>query len=285
MKTVKEIADITGISIRTLHYYDEIGLLRPTAKTEAGYRYYDEKALEILQQVLYFRELDMPLKEIKSIVENPVLDKKQILESQRFALRQKKRRLERLISGIDSILKGEKEMDFEVFKQEDVEELYQIFVKNAPTEMLAAGVKEFGNLEAFHRNYVEKAYALYNKPETNQILMEAYGDKETLIEAAKNPPGQENVKQYQDEIDKVVKELVICKRSGQETDSLEIKMLVGKYALLTKKLYGLKNERELVLRIADTYMEHEKMREAFEQQYEEPGLAEYFVKAVREFYK
>lgn len=71
MRTVKEISDIAGISVRTLHYYDEIGLLKPTEISEAGYRLYDDKALEILQQILFFREFDIPLKEIKAVIENP----------------------------------------------------------------------------------------------------------------------------------------------------------------------------------------------------------------------
>lgn len=68
VRTVKEISDLTGISVRALHYYDEIGLLKPTAKSAAGYRLYDDKSLEILQQILFFRELDFPLKEIKDML-------------------------------------------------------------------------------------------------------------------------------------------------------------------------------------------------------------------------
>ena len=60
MKTVKEVSRITGISVRTLHYYDEVGLFKPTEVNEAGYRLYDDKALETLQQILFFREFDMP---------------------------------------------------------------------------------------------------------------------------------------------------------------------------------------------------------------------------------
>ena len=71
MRTVKEISDITGISMRTLRYYDEIGLLKPSRKSEAGYRLYDDKALEQLQQILFFREFDVPLKEIMTVMENP----------------------------------------------------------------------------------------------------------------------------------------------------------------------------------------------------------------------
>ena len=115
MMTVKEIAEITGISARTLHYYDEIGLLKPTAKSEAGYRLYDDKALETLQQILFFREFDIPLKEIKSIITSPDFDRNQILLMQRQMLVAKKERMERLIASIDDILKGENKMDFSVF--------------------------------------------------------------------------------------------------------------------------------------------------------------------------
>ena len=114
MRSVKEISDLTGISVRTLHYYDEIGLLKPTEKSGAGYRLYDDKALETLQQILFFREFDIPLKEIKAVMDNPVLKRNQILQMQRNMLIAKKERMERLISSIDDILKGENKMDFAV---------------------------------------------------------------------------------------------------------------------------------------------------------------------------
>lgn len=75
MKTVKQVSELTGISVRTLHYYDEIGLFKPTKVTASGYRLYDDDALEILQQILFFRELDFPLKDIKAIMQNPRYDK------------------------------------------------------------------------------------------------------------------------------------------------------------------------------------------------------------------
>ena len=107
MRTVKEISELTGISVRTLHYYDEIGLLKPTQKSDAGYRLYDDRALEILQQILFFREFDIPLKEIKAVLENPALERNQILQMQRKMLVAKKERMEHLIASIDDILKGE----------------------------------------------------------------------------------------------------------------------------------------------------------------------------------
>lgn len=125
MRTVKEISQITGISVRTLHYYDEIGLLQPTQKSEAGYRLYDDKALEILRQVLFFREFEIPLKEIRRILDQPFFDQTEILQMQRRMLLAKKERLERLLESIDTVTKGEKHMDFAVFNRSEIEELLQ----------------------------------------------------------------------------------------------------------------------------------------------------------------
>ena len=75
MMTVKEVSELTGVSIRTLQYYDKIGLLKPAEYTESGYRLYDDIALEKLQQILLFRELEFPLKEIKDIISRPDFDR------------------------------------------------------------------------------------------------------------------------------------------------------------------------------------------------------------------
>ena len=82
MKTVTEVSKITGVSVRTLHHYDAIGLLRPTAVTEAGYRLYDDEALGRLQTILLFRQLQFPLKEIKKILDSPNFDPQEALAQQ-----------------------------------------------------------------------------------------------------------------------------------------------------------------------------------------------------------
>ena len=145
MMTVKEISRLTGISVRTLHYYDEIGLFSPTEKNEAGYRLYDDKALERLQQILFFREFDIPLKEIRSILENPAFDKDQILQMQRKMLTAKKERVERLIAGIDDILKGAGTMDFAIFNKNEVEEMFQAMFEHMPEHIRKIAVDEFGS--------------------------------------------------------------------------------------------------------------------------------------------
>lgn len=121
--TVKEVSKLTGVSIRTLHYYDEVGLLHPTEITEAGYRMYDDTALERLQQILLFRELEFPLKEIKEILDAPNFDKNKALEQQIKLLTMKKEHLENLINFARGIkLLGVKSMDFTAFDTKKIDE-------------------------------------------------------------------------------------------------------------------------------------------------------------------
>lgn len=124
MKTVQEVSRLAGISIRTLHHYDAIGLLSPTTTTEAGYRLYDEDALERLQCILIFRELEFPLKDIKEIIDSPNFERNKALEQQIKLLTMKKEHLENLIDlarGIQAI--GVKKlMDFEAFDTKKIDE-------------------------------------------------------------------------------------------------------------------------------------------------------------------
>ena len=108
---IKEFADFTGVSVRTLHYYDEIGLLRPAFVDRAtGYRFYDENSLLRMQEILFYRELDFSLKSIGEILSSPNYDKNKALNEQKQLLTLKKERLERLISAIDGAVKGENVM-------------------------------------------------------------------------------------------------------------------------------------------------------------------------------
>ena len=109
---IKEFARLSGVSVRTLHYYDQIGLLRPAAVDEqTGYRYYDEASLLRMQEILFYRELDFPLKSILEILSSPHYNKEEALMEQKELLILKKERLERLIGAIDGALKGENVMN------------------------------------------------------------------------------------------------------------------------------------------------------------------------------
>lgn len=123
MKTVKEISRLTGISVRTLHYYDEINLLKPTQTTDAGYRLYDDMALERLHNILLFRELRFPLKEIKAILDSPEFDTKIALKEQIKMLQLQRNRLDEIICSAREILtKGTENMDFSEFDKTELEQ-------------------------------------------------------------------------------------------------------------------------------------------------------------------
>ena len=122
---IKEFAAYTGVSVRTLHYYDEIGLLPPACVDEnTGYRFYDESSLLRMQEILFYRELDFSLKQINEILSSPTYDQKAALAQQKLLLIAKKERLENLISAIDGAVKGENIMKafdnttFEKYKAE-----------------------------------------------------------------------------------------------------------------------------------------------------------------------
>ncbi|WP_120188723.1 MerR family transcriptional regulator [Ammoniphilus oxalaticus] len=110
---VKEVADLVGISVRTLHHYDEIGLLTPEKTTESGYRLYSDENIETLQQILFFKELDFPLKKIKEIINRPSFDRQDALQLHRKMLLEKRQRIDNMITTIDKTIrhaKGEIQM-------------------------------------------------------------------------------------------------------------------------------------------------------------------------------
>ena len=123
MKTVNEVSKLTGVSIRTLQYYDKIGLLRPAEYTESGYRLYDDAALEKLQQILLFKELEFPLKDIKEIITRSDFDKRLALDQQIELLELKKEHIENLISMCRELkLRGVRDLDFTAFDSSKIDE-------------------------------------------------------------------------------------------------------------------------------------------------------------------
>ena len=280
MKTVKEISNITGISVRTLHYYDEIGLLKPTDKSEAGYRLYDDKALETLQQILFFREFDIPLKEIKSLMDNPALDKNQILQIQRKMIVVKKERMERLITIIDNILKGEQNMDFTIFSKTELEELAQTSIERMPDFLKECIIKEFGGLKQWKEHYVERA-SKEDMQKNFQKMIEWYGDKESALNYMKNPSGSEIGTAYKNRSEAILQKLI--QKKDMPTDSFAVKEIIGEYAFVTKQFLQVKHEKGVMLSIAASYKDA-RASKLLDDMYGE-GASEFFAKAIEEFYK
>ena len=121
MMTVHQVSELTGVTVRALQYYDRIGLLPPTSCTEAGYRLYDETALERLQQILLFRELEFSLRDIRTILDSPDFDRKKVLAQQAELLELKKERLEKLIALAREIEAGGIKMDFKAFDTKEID--------------------------------------------------------------------------------------------------------------------------------------------------------------------
>lgn len=280
MRTVKEISDLTGISVRTLHYYDEIGLLTPTDKSDAGYRLYDDKALETLQQILFFREFDIPLKEIKSVMCNPTLDRNNILQMQRKMLMVKKERIELLIASIDDILKGENKMNFVIFTKTEIEELCQTTLDHMPDTMKESIIQEFGGIEQWQKHYVERC-SKEDMQKGYQKMVEWYGDKDSALKAMNNPPSKEVCDAFGKRVEIIEKKL--SEHKEYPLDSFEVKQIIGEYGFVMKKLYQLKYEADLMLSMAASFRD-ERAKAILDDKYGE-GSAEFFACAIEAFYK
>ena len=145
MMTVHEVSRLTGMSVRALQYYDRIGLLPPTERTEAGYRLYDEAALERLQQILLFRELEFPLKDIRAILESPDFDRGKALEQQIELLVLQRNHLDNLIELARGLkARGMNHLSFEAFDTKKIDEY-------------AAQAKASWGQTAEYREYLEKS--------------------------------------------------------------------------------------------------------------------------------
>lgn len=279
MRTVKELSQLTGISIRTLHYYDEIGLLAPTSKSKAGYRLYDNHALETLQQILFFREFDIPLKEIKTIITNPDFDKIQILQMQRNMLESKKKRIQRLIDSIDNILKGENQMNFEVFTKIELGELCQTTIDRMPEFMRESIIKEFGSIEQWRKHYIERC-SKTDMQQGYKKVIEWYGDKDSALKAMNCPPSREVGVAFAKKIEAI--EAKLYEKKEYPIDSDEIKQLVEEYGFIMKEFSQVKYESGLMLSIASNYRE-EQIRQRIDEKYN-AGTADYFASAIENFY-
>ena len=280
MRTVKEISDLTGISVRTLHYYDEIGLLKPTEKSDAGYRLYDDKALETLQQILFFREFDISLKEIKAVLDNPALERNQILQVQRKMLVTKKERMERLIASIDDILKGENKMDFTIFTKTEVEEMFQTMLEHMPENMRNIAIKEFGSIEQWKKHYMEVVSSEEMQKGYAKVV-EWYGGKDKFLSVARTPVSKEVAESYNKRIEAILQKLIA--KQNCDIDSFEVKELVGEYGFVMKQLAQIKEEKGFMMAQAQ-YYRNEQIKPMIDEKYGE-GASDFFAQAIENYYK
>lgn len=178
MKTISQVASLTGISTRTLQYYDEIDLLRPSELTPSGYRLYDDEALQKLQQILFYKELNFKLNEIKEILQKPEYDKIEAFKKQKKLLSLKRNRIDKLIALLEKLEKGEACMSFKEFDLSEYIEALEQFKKDKSEEV----IRHWGSLENFSQ-FIQKVRD--DESKLAQIAVKQFGSVEKYTEAMK----------------------------------------------------------------------------------------------------
>ncbi len=178
MQTISQVAKLTGISARTLQYYDEIGLLKPSTLTSSGYRLYDDEALQKLQQILFFKELGFKLKEIKEILEKPDFDKMNAFKKQKELLLLKRNRTDRLIQLLNRLEKGEQCMSFKEFDLSDYIKALEDFKNNSTDDV----IRHWGSVANFDL-FIQKIKD--DEAEVAKLAIKQFGSVEKYTEAMK----------------------------------------------------------------------------------------------------
>ncbi|MDD6188105.1 MAG: MerR family transcriptional regulator [Clostridiales bacterium] len=221
---IKEFAELTGVSVRTLHYYDEIGLLKPSRVDPLnGYRFYDEGTLERMQEILFYRELNFPLKSIKVILSSPNYNKKEALSKQRELLLLKKQRLERLIHALEEAEKGSADINMKLFDNSEY--------------------------EAARESYAEEVRA-------------KWGDTAAYKECQKKTAGysKEKWSAVNSDMDRIFAEFADCVQRQIAPDDLSVQALVRKLQEhITENYYSC--TKEILAGLGQMYVSDERFRE------------------------
>ena len=268
MKTVKEISELTGISVRALRYYDEIGLLIPTERSNAGYRLYDEKALKKLNAIMFLRELDVPLDSIKEIVNAEDSDYAMVLRDYRKNLVQKISRLQGLLEVLDGVEETKEALCFEGFELKDVEKVAEVIVKSQDVNVLS----EFSEI------YELVKCNMMDGKAGNEIL-QIYGNKNNYLSAVEeNARHPEVIAELQEELKNIY--FAFRDMAGNLDETQEI---VKQLEENTKKMYRTANARFILLKIAEDYMKRGKTAQVIDSVYG-IGVTETIGKAIFAYY-
>lgn len=279
MKTVNEVSKLTGISVRALHYYDQIGLFKPTSCTEAGYRLYDDKALERLQQILFFREFDLPLSAIKEIMDDPSFDKNGTLLNQKELLICKRDRLNGLIDLIDNVLKGENTMSFKEFSKEEIEGFYERLMGSMNDGQKESLMKEYQNEEQFKVNFMKNMGSEQGQ-ENMKKLVEWYGGAEEAADSAAAMP-EEMFGSCQKRTEEIYRKFAGL--LGEDVHSLKVKQAVGEYDFVAGQMFRMKDVSGFLCDMAMEFRNNEALRTANDGQYGD-GTSLFIADAILAFY-
>lgn len=201
MHTVGQVARMAGVTVRTLHHYDEIGLVRPSGRSASGYRLYSQADLRRLQEVLYFRELGMELGAIKEVLDATAGDRVAVLRAQREGLVRKRELIDRMLRALDEALAAEEEGSLM-----DAKDMLEVFDGFDPSEYEHEVRERWGSTDAYRES--ARRTARYTKEDWERIKAEGEAASEALIAAfdagapADSEPAREAVRLWWEQIDR-----------------------------------------------------------------------------------
>ena len=246
--TVKTLGELAGVTIRTLHFYEELGLIKPAYHGTNGYRYYEENELLQLQQILFFKELGFSLKQIQKVLGRSDFDQLAALHSHRKALKQEWKKIGQLIKTIDNTinhLQGKKKMkDKEIF-------------------------------DGFNISLVTKVRGGQSSNAAEALVFKSVKNPTKSVEDV-----EKRGKEFYDNITKtahaIFKELVHCIEKGLDPASVEVQRIIKKHHSLTEQIHDV--TQEVYKALAQLYQEHPEFRKQIDPFH--PQLAEFMAQAM-----
>ena len=242
--TVQKLSKLSGVSVRTLHYYDEIGLLKPAYVAENGYRYYEEEQMLLLQQILFFREVEMPLKEILTLLDKDDFDQIKALKAHRSAFEADLKRRQSLLKTIDKT------------------------IRHLKGEMKMADAEFYQGFDATKQKEYEKYLVDYYGSEAEDHIFES---KRQTAKWDQTEWG--NVKEQGDQI---YKSLVKAIEQKLDIESDEVQALIDQHYHLQNRFFDV--SREIYLSFTQLYADHPDFKKFFDVYHQD--LVPYIGKAM-----
>ncbi len=243
--TVQELAKLSGVSVRTLHYYDEMGLLNPKRKKWNNYRVYSEEDLLLLQQILFYKELDFPLEEIKKIIGNKNFDFAKALNSHKQEIIKKRKRIDEILKTIDKTL-----LKITKNKKMKDDELFDSLIEKHEKEYAKEAEQKWGNTEAYKQS--KDRVAKMSKDDMKKVLKEQTG---------------------------ISIEIANCMKGGMGVRNSKVQALVSRHYFWLKNFY--EPNPQMYVGLANMYVDDPRFAKNYNDI--EPGLAQYMSEAMKVF--
>lgn len=275
MMTIRELATYTGISVRTLHYYDKIDLLKPCCTEQNRYRKYNEDSLRRLQQIMFYKEMDLPLKKIKQIMSQPLFDQKLAIKDQKDFLTAKRNRLTKMIEQLENVIAGNDLLDFTVFEHNELKEVFTSRIMQLDTDYRQTLINQYGSIEAFIARLMKNEASIIASAE------KYYGSLDNYIESLKQAPfPKKGMGKLQLKLDGIVKQIAAC--NGKEISHPEVQKLVNDWKETFTKISELDDISEIFRRIYQSYMNNQEIIKLMDEMYGDGSIV--FVGKAMEYH-